>query len=932
MAPRQRDPPPAPSILSNVLSFVSHEIESFVATAIGVSDNKVQPVPQASSSRVKLDDELDEDEIRGKRRAAKKKRAHSSVGEYELEKPRRRRLPRSESDSDSDLPSRRRTVKKKFPPPRSSTPQLDGTDGSDRGSRSPSPSPPPLPALLRRRPSVTMPGSLYPRSESLQPDSSPPFENSHHVRFLSRSPSPSPHSQTKDVVKTAKATNTEIKTRSDLRVDRSETILREHAEKPEKHINIAGRTKEKAPQGARNNQGETTGRGKDDIERLEDDIDPSRTLPSSRQRKGKGRAEEDVVQPARVEDLAEKSTNARGKDLAWDTSGEIRVRGKERELHAAREAHLRNEPARDDEEREHDKRRIRMLEEEIARLKAQLAARDTSYPRTNTFQLQPPPPPPPPPPLRPPQVTTNPLLTGNPLASGVPPGHPDTFLTSMRASLKHTAPPVEAPINPPGRTRRAGQPTVNVPSDKMAAFLNEMKTVRLRKVSGGKGGAGAMPPPPLSASASLRGIARSASGGEGGAGPQRYAFGERSFSTVETRIGEKRKRDAENAGEREAIAPVKRLFTTVTSSDTGTNASFTSVSTSTSTSASTNTSYDARGPFARGYLPPRTWPSVSTTETDITTPSLCSDNENENEHEREEPLPDTPPGARGRGGTQPRQKPGDEGQADDVVLHHDERGPEREPELPRIARVVPPEPEAAAPAKVRDVPAPSPSLPASPPARTDVFARRLPRSPMPADTHTPRRPRPPARKRARPASASARGENEDGSEGDDPLLLSFAPPVLVSGRHDRALGSADLPPKRGAKRKDRDKDKGRPRAASKTSSVSSASASRAGASTSNHARRQRTLDEELQRAGDSLWVGSGDEIESGELVGVGTQSTRRGFLKGGGAAGRPVFMGVGYVQGAEEDAHDGDVNGEEEEEEDGPRLPWRRRSGRVGRR
>lgn len=153
MAPRQRDPPPAPSILSNVLSFVSHEIESFVATAIGVSDNKVsvlrtsilererrrdpfqvQPVPQASSSRVKLDDELDEDEIRGKRRAAKKKRAHSSVGEYELEKPRRRRLPRSESDSDSDLPSRRRTVKKKFPPPRSSTPQLDGTDGSDRGS------------------------------------------------------------------------------------------------------------------------------------------------------------------------------------------------------------------------------------------------------------------------------------------------------------------------------------------------------------------------------------------------------------------------------------------------------------------------------------------------------------------------------------------------------------------------------------------------------------------------------------------------------------------------------------------------------------------------------------------------------------------------------------------------------------------------------
>jgi hypothetical protein len=66
-----------------------------------------------------------------------------------------------------------------------------------------------------------------------------------------------------------------------------------------------------------------------------------------------------------------------------DTSGEVRVRGKERELFAAREEQKRNEERRwerdkekekEDEaerarERERDKEKIRMLEEEILRLK-----------------------------------------------------------------------------------------------------------------------------------------------------------------------------------------------------------------------------------------------------------------------------------------------------------------------------------------------------------------------------------------------------------------------------------------------------------------------------------------------------------------------------------------------------------------------------------
>jgi hypothetical protein len=54
----------------------------------------------------------------------------------------------------------------------------------------------------------------------------------------------------------------------------------------------------------------------------------------------------------------------------------------------------------------------------------------------------------------------------------------------------------------------------------------------------------------------------------------------------------------------------------------------------------------------------------------------------------------------------------------------------------------------------------------------------------------------------------------------------------------------------------------------------------------------RTLDEELISALDH---------ESEVLIGVGTRSKERGFLRGGGAGGPPVLMGVGYVDGAIED-------------------------------
>ena len=166
--------------------------------------------------------------------------------------------------------------------------------------------------------------------------------------------------------------------------------------------------------------------------------------------------------------------------------------------------------------------------------------------------MMPPPPPPPPPPLFRPQAPTTTTGDGT------------NFLASARASLKHTAPPVEAPINSAAyggasRTRKTGQPTLNLPSDKMAAFLREMKTVRLRKVGGGSSETGAMGPPSMAGDVTIGGDLSRSTSGHGMSEARRAAIlGDTSFDTgVAARIfiGEKRKRDAleEAAGECSAL-------------------------------------------------------------------------------------------------------------------------------------------------------------------------------------------------------------------------------------------------------------------------------------------------------------------------------------------------------------------------------------------
>lgn len=117
---------------------------------------------------------------------------------------------------------------------------------------------------------------------------------------------------------------------------------------------------------------------------------PTTTPP--RTSKGKGRDYGDV---GLLDDEGSQSlaSRAKGKGRAsdvsldsndGDTSGHIRVRGKERELVAAKEEHRRNERRwekdkdvlLDDQtqrEKARDKERIRMLEEEVSRLKEEVS-------------------------------------------------------------------------------------------------------------------------------------------------------------------------------------------------------------------------------------------------------------------------------------------------------------------------------------------------------------------------------------------------------------------------------------------------------------------------------------------------------------------------------------------------------------------------------
>ncbi|OBZ72706.1 hypothetical protein A0H81_07511 [Grifola frondosa] len=448
---------------------------------------------------------------------------------------------------------------------------------------------------------------------------------------------------------------------------------------------------------------------------------------------------------------------------------------------------------------------------------------------------------------------------------------------------------MEAPINAgPYALRKAGHPTVNVPTDKMAAFLNEVKTACLRKVSDG---------------ASASNLGRSISGSGMSTARRAATVGDLSFDIgIAARLGEKRKRDLNVADDTTGAPSAKRRYTTFIIPD-NTSANSSSSNTSNET-RSTAPGLSSSPPNSQLMHPSsQTWPSVSSTETDITTPSLCSDNDNE--HERELPSPPTP------------DQHGSPAHADTTLTRLTPPQPERE-----VIDVDQDSPESHI---VHPIEQPLPIL-----ERKDVqsaFARRVPSSPMPPDT--PRKPLPPARSRPRtkPTRKPIPVEDEDASDGVDPLSLTYSPPSMKVVRAAPRIADPPLQPRI---KKGTNKDSSRlpvPARASRvpdtppiTPTISQQQQQQQhqhqeAPTTSNTIRRRRTLDEELRRAGDSLWQDTPvapprdnqqhadvqEDLDSSELVGVGTKSKRRGFLSGGGAAGAPVFMGVGYVQGAMDD-------------------------------
>jgi hypothetical protein len=245
---------------------------------------------------------------------------------------------------------------------------------------------PPLPPSLKRRQSVSMPGSLYPRSPSIMPDS-PPLstgEEGRHVRFAPAVCSP--HSSW-DAHEAGPSRPWDIpKARTSTQ------------QEPMSSSSFSRRASGSQSSSASPLRPKSVSSVKDAVSRFtvgEADADASILLPKETivVSPGKGKGKE----KARDGEHSSMSSREKGRGRAQElelieTSKEIHVQGKERELLEAREEQTMrerrwerdrdkaediDERRREDErEREKDKDRIRMLEEEIQQLKEEVCARD----------------------------------------------------------------------------------------------------------------------------------------------------------------------------------------------------------------------------------------------------------------------------------------------------------------------------------------------------------------------------------------------------------------------------------------------------------------------------------------------------------------------------------------------------------------------------
>ena len=271
---------------------------------------------------------------------------------------------------------------------------------------------------------------------------------------------------------------------------------------------------------------------------------------------------------------------------------------------------------------------------------------------------------------------------------------------------------------------------------------------------------------------------------------------------------------------------------------------------------------------------------LSTNETDVTTPSLCSDNDRD-ENSIEDRVPSTPPGPRTTTAAQKASKTdAQEGQIEVIDVDMEEHSH--------------PEPRTISPVSV-------------PRRASDLFKKRPPTSPIPIPT--PRRPPAPARTKRgatpRPKSLPSLESDVDDEDGarSHPAPVPFI--SLIPVPKSKPTKPKPKPTLAG---------KGRPRASLQQQNARlSASGSSSQSKRKKAHKRRQTLDEEIRtaEARSSEIDECNDELDPEEkeedvFVATGTKSKRRGFLAHGGGGGAPVFMGVGYVEGAALDSEDDD--------------------------
>ncbi|KAF8636809.1 hypothetical protein AX17_003247 [Amanita inopinata Kibby_2008] len=496
-------------------------------------------------------------------------------------------------------------------------------------------------------------------------------------------------------------------------------------------------------------------------------------------------------------------------------------------------------------ERIHDKEKIRILEEEIKRLQEELSRTANDAPPKYTHQF-PPPPPPPPPPLpagkEPPSTSSDPSL----------------LFISARAALKRAPVPVEIPINPSVPNKRQGLPTVGVPPDKMAAFLNEMKNVRLRKVSNGnKRTTTTLDVSPNTSSfqesSSLLSCHNTLSSKlVPSALPASHSTARNVYDS-EGVAGAKRKRDSYECDlYKDDLLRKQRMQ--ASSFDTQTRLSRDSLLSFSRAQAHVRSNY-------------QTWPANSITE--LTTPSLCSDNEPERDDiNPDDQLPRTPPASCPNGFPDFRNQH----EIIDVDVSSERAINDSRPYQ-----------------GLKSSPSPQ-AMKTSNPGMKSLFSRRPPTSPLPQITR--RKLCPPSRLYRSPGVGS---ESTPTKRDDDELVSScFAGrDITCADLNSSASLLSEIilldckPDMTRATRQTRERRR------KQYDSPAHPSTHDVRPSSPTH-KEHRTLDEELRHAIRSL-EHRGLDIELGKddsdvFLGAGIQEKGRNFLVHGGAGGLPISI------------------------------------------